>query len=105
MGTKCNQDAYAYLTQACALALEYLHQIDLVYVPGKRDKVVAAIKSKLKKAKRAQNIKEEKFTSTNKERKEILLCSYGGFCLARDELGYCCDIHFCNCQRKTSSVS
>lgn len=58
MGTKCNQNAYAYLTQACAIALEYLYQIDLVYVPGKRDKVVAAIKAKLKKAKRAQNTNE-----------------------------------------------
>jgi hypothetical protein len=35
-----------------------LHHIDLVYVPGKRDKVVAAIESKLKKAKRAQNTME-----------------------------------------------
>jgi len=76
MDTKCNQDAYAYLTQACALALEYLHQIDLVYVPGKRDKVVAAIKSKLKKAKRVQNTKEEKFTSTNTTKVEIRPCGW-----------------------------
>jgi hypothetical protein len=42
-------------------------------------------------------------TSHNTARKEILLCSYTGFCLANQH-GICTDACFCNCQRKTSSV-
>ena len=42
--------------------------------------------------------------SHNIARKEILLCSYTGFCLANQH-GICTDTSFCNCQRKTSSVA
>jgi hypothetical protein len=42
--------------------------------------------------------------STNTARKEILFCSYTGFCLANQH-GICTDVCFCNCQRKTSSVA
>lgn len=47
---------------------------------------------------------EHKQTATNNARKEILLCSYTGFCLANQH-GICTDACFCNCQRKTSSVA
>lgn len=40
----------------------------------------------------------------NIARKEILLCSYTGFCLANQH-GVCTDACFCTCQRKTSSVA
>lgn len=51
-----------------------------------------------------EKLVEEKFTSTNIARKEILLCSYTGFCLANQH-GICTDACFCNCQRKTSSIA
>lgn len=47
---------------------------------------------------------EENGSSHNTARKEILLCTYTGFCLANQH-GICTDACFCNCQRKTSSVA
>ena len=58
----------------------------------------------LKQRAAAENCGSKTVTPPNNARKEILLCSYTGFCLANNH-GICTDVCFCNCQRKTSSVA
>ena len=53
----------------------------------------------------AAELEEEKLTSDNNERDEILLCDNNEFCDRRSIAGLCTNKNPCNKHRKTSPVS